>query len=119
MPAKNPPPEAAADIAVPEGAPAPTTAAPQPPGPGVYEYVGSDERTYLWPGFPPQTAAKGDVCTLPVAPDDERWVPSSKDVNRLPDNHPDAPAMAEARRLAAAAGQAPVSAESPAGGEQS
>lgn len=94
-------------------------AAPQPPGPGVYEYTGTDERTYLWPGFPPQTAGPGDVCPLPVAPDDERWVPIGKDVNRLPDNHPDAPAMAEARRLAAAAGQAPVSTEGPAGGEQS
>lgn len=112
-------PAPAQETTAPVAGPTTPSGAPAGPGPGVYECVDPQERTDLWPGFPPQTSVAGDVCALPVAPADGRWVATDKAVNRLPDNHPDAPAMAESRRLAAAAGQASAGTEAATGGELS
>jgi hypothetical protein len=76
---------------------------------GVYEYVDTTERTYLFPGFAPQGAAYGDVCALPYDPGDGRWKPSKKKVTRLDD-----PGVEdERRRLEALAAQTAASPASP------
>lgn len=80
-----------------------------PDGGGVYEFVGTQERTYLFPGFPPQTAVLGDVCALPYDPGDGQWRAVKKKVTRLDD-----PATEdERRRLEALAAQPATAPASP------
>lgn len=81
MATQSPPPDAPAPEQAPQAPAAASTA-------GAYEYVGEQEHTYLFPGYGPQTAERGDVCPLPYDPGDGRWQPSKAKVTRLPDNDP-------------------------------
>jgi hypothetical protein len=89
--------EAAAAAPAAEAEPAPPAepaAAAEPETPaaegGVFEFVDETPHTYTPRDHPPQTAELGDVCRLPFTPTDGRWIPTTKDVTRLPD-----PAYAE------------------------
>ena len=90
MATQSPPPDAPAPEQAPEAPAAPSTA-------GVFEYVGTVQRTYLFPGAP-QTAETGNVCPLPYDPGDGCWQPSKKKVTRLPDNDPEQAAKNAKRR---------------------
>ncbi len=97
MASQSPP---TADAPAPQETPAPPAAKADQGG--VFEYVGTQQRTYLPAGQPPQTAVLGDVCQLGFTPTDGNWIPSRKKPTRLPDNHPDqmeiaSDAQAEAR----------------------
>jgi len=93
-----------------------TAAAPEPDGPvhvlpegaGVYEFAGTTPKTYLFPGFPPQSAVRGDVCALPYDPGDGQWQPTKKKVTRLDD-----PAVEAERRRAELAALQPQDAPPP------
>lgn len=100
----------------PDAAPSAVSAAAEP-APQAYRYVGTQPRTYLFPGAGPQSAQFGDVCPLPYDPGDGNWLKTGAAVTRLPDNHPDQVAKdqaandtARARLLAdRAAAQSPSS----------
>ena len=84
--------DASAPATAEQAAKTPTAAPPSVPGHrpgGVFEYVDETSSTTLFDGFPPQSAAHGDVCLLPYDPELPRWQRSSRAVNRQPDTHPD------------------------------
>lgn len=74
-------------------------ATPEPPAEwGNWRYTGPPDRVYT---NIPVTPAPGDVVTWLGPPaTDGCWEPTSDEATRLPDNHPDTIAAAEAARSA-------------------